>query len=34
MPDGSDAITIRLIDGLGDVEAADWDACAGTAIRS
>ncbi len=29
MPDGSDAITIRLIDGLGDVDAADWDACAG-----
>ena len=29
MPDGSDAITIRLIDGLDGVGSSDWDACAG-----
>ena len=29
MPDGSDAISVRAVDGIGSVAAADWDACAG-----
>ena len=29
MPDGSDAWTLKIIDGLGAVGAAEWDACAG-----
>jgi len=30
MPDGREAIAIRVVDGLGQVPAAAWDACAGT----
>ncbi len=29
MPDGGDAITVRMVERIGDVPAADWDACAG-----
>ncbi|SMH59101.1 GNAT family N-acetyltransferase [Azospirillum agricola] len=29
MPDGSGAITIRILTGVGQAEARDWDACAG-----
>ncbi|MCW2244934.1 putative N-acyltransferase [Azospirillum fermentarium] len=29
MPDGGEAITLRILDGIGAVAAADWDACAG-----
>ena len=28
MPDGGDAITIKIIDDIGRIAAADWDACA------
>jgi uncharacterized protein len=31
MPDGGESITIRLVEHISDVPAADWDACAGTA---
>jgi len=30
MPDGSEPLTIRVAASVGDVDAADWDACAGT----
>ncbi|PKU24252.1 GNAT family N-acetyltransferase [Telmatospirillum siberiense] len=29
MPDGSDGVTVRSIRGIGEIAAADWDACAG-----
>ena len=29
MPDGSDAISVRAVDAIASVAAADWDACAG-----
>lgn len=29
MPDGQDAITIKLVNSIGAIPAADWDACAG-----
>ena len=29
MPDGGETITIRLIEDIGEIPAADWDACAG-----
>ena len=29
MPDGGDAITVRMVERIGDIPAADWDACAG-----
>ena len=29
MPDGRDAIVIRVLHSIGEVSAADWDACAG-----
>ena len=29
MPDGGDAITVRMVERIGDVPAAEWDACAG-----
>ncbi len=29
MPDGGDAITVRIVERISDVAAADWDACAG-----
>ncbi|PWC53074.1 GNAT family N-acetyltransferase [Azospirillum sp. TSO22-1] len=28
MPDGSDAITVKVLNGIGEVAAAEWDACA------
>ncbi|MEK9645130.1 MAG: GNAT family N-acetyltransferase [Alphaproteobacteria bacterium] len=31
MPDGGDSVTIKVIGSLGEVSAADWDACAGAA---
>ncbi|MHA1597619.1 MAG: GNAT family N-acetyltransferase [Alphaproteobacteria bacterium] len=31
MPDGSDAAMIRVLDGIDEVDAVAWDACAGTA---
>ena len=31
MPDGREAISIRVVDGLAEVPADAWDACAGTA---
>ena len=31
MPDGGDSVTIKVIGSLGEVSAADWGACAGTA---
>jgi len=31
MPDGSDALTLEVVPRIGEVNAADWDACAGTA---
>ncbi len=31
MPDSGDALTVRLVEAIGEIEAADWDACAGTA---
>lgn len=30
MPDGDDTLTLRAVASLGEVEAAAWDACAGT----
>ena len=30
MPDGGDAITVRIVERISDVAAADWDACAGS----
>ena len=29
MPDGSDALTIRVLSSIRDIDAAEWDACAG-----
>ena len=29
MPDGGDTVTVKVISSLGEVSAADWDACAG-----
>jgi hypothetical protein len=29
VPDGGDAITVRMVERIGDIPAADWDACAG-----
>ncbi|HYG88661.1 MAG TPA: GNAT family N-acetyltransferase [Azospirillum sp.] len=29
MPDGSDAITVKVLNGIGEVDAAQWDACVG-----
>lgn len=29
MPDGSDAITVKVLNGIGEIDAAQWDACAG-----
>lgn len=29
MPDGGEALTLRILDGIGAVSAGDWDACAG-----
>lgn len=31
MPDGNDARTVKIIRDIGEVAAAEWDACAGTA---
>ncbi len=31
MPDGNDARTVKVIEGLGHISAEAWDACAGTA---
>ena len=31
MPDGGEAITVRVLESIGEVPAAAWDACAGTA---
>jgi hypothetical protein len=31
MPDGGEAITLKVVGGMADVEAARWDACAGAA---
>jgi len=31
MPDGGDAITVRVVERIADIPAAAWDACAGTA---
>jgi len=30
VPDGGDAITVRIVERISDVAAADWDACAGS----
>ncbi len=30
MPDGGDSITVRIVERISDVAAADWDACAGS----
>lgn len=29
MPDGQDAITVKIVTGIGEVDAPSWDACAG-----
>ncbi|HEX7969569.1 MAG TPA: GNAT family N-acetyltransferase [Stellaceae bacterium] len=29
MPDGSDRVTVKVVPGLADIPAAEWDACAG-----
>ena len=31
MPDGGEAVTVRVLEGIDEVPAAAWDACAGTA---
>ncbi len=31
MPDGREAITVKIVGRIGEVDAADWDACAGGA---
>ena len=34
MPDGPPTLTLTLHRRIADIPAADWDACAGTEIRS
>ena len=34
MPDGSATLTLTLHANITEIDAADWDACAGEAIRS
>ena len=31
MADGGDAVTLKVVNGIADVDATEWDACAGTA---
>jgi predicted N-acyltransferase len=30
MPDGNDAITVKVLSGIGEVAPDQWDACAGS----
>src|SRR3954452_9963403 len=32
MPDGKDSITVKVLPGIGAIDAAAWDACAGKEI--
>ncbi len=34
MPDGSEAVAVRVLDGIGQVTAEAWDACAGATLSS